>query len=96
MKLDEYFDHVYGSELDGRLSDKTELLGHILKQENLAPDNTVMIGDRRFDVIGAKNHGLKTIGVLWGHGSKDELNIAGADRLCDHPNGIHEQVMDLL
>ena len=83
---------MYGSDLDGSLSDKTDLLDHILESEDLLPQDTVMIGDRSFDIIGAKNHGMKTIGVLWGYGTEDELNNAGADGLCNHPNEIYSQI----
>ncbi len=92
FNLDQYFNCVYGSNLDGSLSDKTELLGHILASENILPNNTVMIGDRSFDMLGAKNHGIKALGVLWGYGTEDELSDAGADALCHHPNEIFDQV----
>ncbi len=92
FNLSQYFDAVYGSNLDGSLSDKTDLLGHILKSEGLSPEDTVMIGDRSFDMIGAKNHGLKAVGVLWGFGSEKELKHAGADVLCHHPNDICAQI----
>ena len=49
-----------------------------------------MIGDRKFDVIGAGNHGLRSIGVLWGYGSSQELRDAGADSLCESPADIPE------
>ncbi len=90
--LDQYFDVVFGSNLDGSLSDKTELLGHILESQEIAPQNAVMIGDRRFDMIGARNHGIKAIGALWGYGSKDELINAGADEICAHPGEIYDRI----
>ena len=90
--LRRYFDVVYGSELDGRLGDKTELIKHIIEREKLNVANTVMIGDRSFDVIGARNNDVRVIGVLWGYGSEDELRQAGADALCRHPTDIHEQL----
>jgi phosphoglycolate phosphatase len=66
FELRRYFDVVYGSELDGRLGDKTELIKHIIEREKLNVANTVMIGDRSFDVIGARNNDVRVIGVLWG------------------------------
>ena len=92
FELRRFFDVVYGSELDGRLGDKTELISHILEREKLSAENTVMIGDRSFDVIGARNNKVRVIGVLWGYGSEDELRQAGADALCTHPAEIHDQV----
>ena len=90
--LRRYFDLLYGSELDGRLGDKTELISHIIKRENLDAAKTVMIGDRSFDVIAARNNDVRVLGVLWGYGSEDELRQAGADALCRHPTEIHDQV----
>jgi len=86
--LEPHLDGVYGSELDGRLGDKTELIAHIVERENLAPEKTVMIGDRSFDMIGARNNGMLAIGVLWGYGSAGELEQAGADYLCASPREL--------
>lgn len=92
FELDQYFNVVFGSNLDGSLSDKTELLEHVLGTQGIAPQNAVMIGDRRFDMIGAKNHGIRALGVLWGYGSEEELKNAGADGICTHPNEIYDHI----
>jgi phosphoglycolate phosphatase len=91
--LEHYFDNVYGSELDGRRGDKTELISHILNREKLHAANTVMIGDRSFDVIGARNNNVRAIGVLWGYGSKAELEQAGAERICSHPAELTDHLL---
>ncbi|MDH5354685.1 MAG: HAD hydrolase-like protein [Gammaproteobacteria bacterium] len=90
--LDRYFNVVYGSNLDGSLSDKTELLNHILEEQGFEPSDAVMIGDRRYDMIGANNHGIRAIGVLWGYGSEEELRNTGADEICSHPEELYEQI----
>jgi phosphoglycolate phosphatase len=90
FELDHHLDGVYGSELDGRLGDKTELIGHIVEREKLQPEKTVMIGDRSFDMIGARNNRVPAIGVLWGYGSEAELEQAGADYLCASPRELVE------
>lgn len=87
-----YFKNIYGSNLDGTLSDKTELLKHVIDSENIDPADAVMIGDRKFDIIGAKNHGIRSIGVLWGFGSEDELLEAGAGSLCDQPANLADHI----
>jgi phosphoglycolate phosphatase len=92
--LERYFDVIYGSELDGRLGDKTELINHILKREKLDAANTVMIGDRSFDVVGARNNNVRAIGVLWGYGSEAELDLAGAHQMCSHPAELSGQLTD--
>lgn len=94
FKMERYFGEVFGSNLDGTLSGKTELLGHVLERRGLLPGETVMIGDRRYDIVGAKNHGVKALGVLWGYGSEAELTSAGADGLCAHPAEIHGHIFN--
>ena len=83
-----YFNQVYGSELNGDRVDKTELIAHIMSTEGLDKNDTVMIGDRRHDIIGAKNNGLASIGVTYGYGTKEELQDSGADRLAANPSYI--------
>lgn len=80
-----YFEAVHGSELDGLRTNKSDLLAHILFQHDLDPKCTVMIGDREYDVYGAKAHNIQTVGVLWGFGSREELIHAGADRIAENP-----------
>lgn len=78
---------IYGSELDGRRSDKTELLAWAWQQEG-NPADSVMIGDRRHDMIGATNNNMFAIGVAWGYGSVDELEAAGAAHIVHKPGDI--------
>lgn len=80
FELRRYFAHVYGSELDGQRSNKGDLIAHILNNEALTSD-TWMIGDRLHDIRGAKLNALRSAGVLWGYGSRQELAEAGADAL---------------
>jgi phosphoglycolate phosphatase len=47
-----------------------------------------MIGDRSHDMVGARNNGMRAIGVLYGYGSKDELIGAGASHVCATPAAI--------
>lgn len=86
--LDNYFSGVFGSELDGTRSDKSELLKYALTQTNSTAANTTMIGDRKHDVIGAVNNGIRPIGVLYGYGSAEELTDAGALNLAPLPTDL--------
>ena len=83
--LSEFFQGIYGSELDGTRSDKSELIGYLLQRESLSPSSCAMIGDRKHDIIGAKANGVPAIGVLWGFGSRAELEDCGTDRIIDCP-----------
>jgi len=86
--LAQYFRQVYGPELDGRREDKTELLAYLLASEDVSAQAAVMIGDRAADVRAAKANGVRSIGVLWGYGSAQELVDAGADMLCQTPSDL--------
>lgn len=86
--LSGFFEAVHGSELDGSLADKRELLAHAVAVRAIDPASAVMIGDRKHDVLGAGSVGIGTIGVRWGYGSDDELLDAGAAALVDRPDEI--------
>ena len=86
--LRNHFERVFGSELDGTRVDKSHLLEYALKETSVDPAKTLMIGDRSHDMIGAKNNGMKGIGVLYGYGSEDELLRAGAHQVCATPGAI--------
>jgi phosphoglycolate phosphatase len=90
--LKELFDRVYGSELDGKYGVKGELIEHILTVENLAPDRTIMVGDRSYDTIGAQQNGVYSIGVTYGYGSEAELRACGTDAIIDRS----EQIFSIL
>lgn len=80
-----YFKVVYGSELNGRFTHKNDLIRHVLQQEKLEPDHTLMIGDREHDILGAKANDVAAAGVTWGYGSPKELSAAGASTLLHQP-----------
>src|SRR6478736_8442035 len=86
--LRNHFERVFGSELDGTRVDKSDLLEYALKEVSVDPSKTLMIGDRSHDMVGAKNNGMKGIGVLYGYGSRDELIGAGALHVCATPQAI--------
>jgi len=80
-----HFVAVHGCELDGRREDKRDLIAHMIAEHGLDPARSVMVGDRSNDMIAARHHGLRAIGALWGYGSRDELDKAGAQSLCEAP-----------
>ncbi len=83
--LRHYFHGIYGSELDGTRNDKTSLISYILQRELLDVLETAMIGDREFDMIGAKANGVFGFGALWGYGTKEELDASGAHACVSDP-----------
>jgi len=91
-----YFDGIYGSVPSGGLDHKPELLDHILSNNNLSPSRSLMAGDRRHDISGAHAVGMRGLGVLWGYGTRDELEAAGADQLVDSPFDLASTVLSML
>ena len=73
-----YFDAIHGSSLDGSRITKSSVVAEAVREEGLDPERALMIGDRRHDVEGAREHGIKTVGVLYGYGSLEEHTAAGA------------------
>lgn len=83
-----YFDIIMGSELDGTRTKKSEIIYEVLKQLNAKPEEVVMIGDRKYDIIGAKEVGTASIGVRFGYAEDGELEKAGADFIVGTPNEL--------
>ena len=83
FNLTSYFDVIVGSELDGRRTDKNEVVEEALRRLMANADETAMVGDRCYDMVGACNHDLMALGVTYGYGTYLELKNAGADKIFD-------------
>ena len=94
--LRQYFSYEFGSNLDGSLSDKSILLKHALAVTGFEPNNALMVGDRKYDIIGAKSNLIKSVGVSYGYGSTNELREVGADLLIEKPAELAKAVQKLL
>ena len=88
FEIDQYFIAIHGSELSGARTDKAELIAYIVEQAQLDPQHCVMIGDRQFDIIGAKQNSICSIGVSYGYGSLAELKQAQPDYLFAEFNDL--------
>jgi phosphoglycolate phosphatase len=91
-----YFDGIHGSVPGGGLDHKPELLAHILSQHNIVPSHGLMVGDRRHDISGAHAVGMRGLGVLWGYGTRDELETAGADQLVESTADLARMVVSMV
>lgn len=96
LEFASYFDGIYGSVPGGKLDHKPELLAHIVSTHGLSPSNSLMVGDRRFDIFGAHAVGMRGLGVLWGYGTRDELEAAGADQLVKSPADLARTVFSMV
>lgn len=77
-----YFAAVYGVTPDHLSEPKASLIGRILRDFNLQPKQALMIGDREFDLIGANANQLRSVGVLWGYGHREELQAHRPSAIC--------------
>ena len=89
--LAKYFDQICGASTDTSRSSKEAVIGYLLEQNGRA-DNMIMVGDTKFDIIGAKEHGIPAIGVSWGYGKVEDMVSAGAMAIAD----TMEQLLELL
>lgn len=86
--LDEYFEFTAGASLDKSRIEKADVIEYALRRGAVLAERSVMIGDRKHDILGAKAHGLKSVGVLYGYGDRDELTAAGADFIAETPSDV--------
>ena len=86
-----YFDHICGSLPDESRSKKTDVIEYAIKLNGISDrSKLLMVGDRKFDVEGAHQSGLKCAGVLFGYGSREEFEAAGADYIVENPEDLEK------
>ncbi len=93
FKLSQYFDHICGSLMDESRSKKAEVIAYAMQVCRLAPEDSsciLMVGDRFHDIEGARANNIKSCGVLYGYGSKTELEQAGAGFIAPDVKSIHK------
>lgn len=95
-----YFDYIIGSNMDGTRGKKEEVVEEALRQmvpSGMLPAekkaSVAMVGDRRFDIEGAKEHGITSVGVSFGYAPEGELEQAGADYIVDTVEALAELLM---
>ncbi|MBQ8207646.1 MAG: HAD family hydrolase [Clostridia bacterium] len=87
--LAKYFTCIAGATMDETRTDKDDVIKYALSKGNITElSKTVMIGDREYDILGAKKIGTDSIGVLYGYGSRAELESAGATYIAQNVNDI--------
>lgn len=89
--LTQYFDFICGADLaaNNRM-EKEEVLRYALEISGADPKDSYMIGDRKYDMAGGRKFGFSTVGVLYGYGSREELERAGADLICESVEELRE------
>lgn len=95
IKILEHFDLakcftiICGATMDTSRSSKEAVIAYLLEQTGQV-ENTIMVGDTAFDVIGAKAHGIPTIGVAWGYGKIEDMENAGAKAIVHTMQELYE------
>ena len=84
----DYFDAVSGVTFAADCVPKSDIIADCMAKLNASPEDTLMVGDKRFDIEGARLNGIDSAGVLWGYGTKFELIEAGAKFIAEKPADI--------
>ena len=90
--IDKYFKDIAEVRFDNCEISKADLIESVIKKYGLDISDTVMIGDRKFDIDGANEIGVRSIGVTYGFGSRDELLRHGADFIADSAEEIKKYI----
>lgn len=93
LHMSEMFEYIAGASMDGKIIKKSDVIAYAMKEIGADdPSRILMVGDRKFDVIGARTNGIKTAGVLYGYGSYPELLDAGADYIAKNVSELAEVI----
>ena len=91
FELASYFDIIAGASFDRSRSSKEDVIAYLLSQCD-DYEEKVMVGDTAFDVIGAKAHGIPTVGVSWGYGTVEDMEKAGAVSIAHTMDELYEML----
>lgn len=95
FSLSQYFEYIAGSNMDETRTSKSEVIEYALKSCDITDlTKVIMVGDREHDILGAKKVGTASIGVLWGYGSREELDFAGANYIAETPDEVFDIIMN--
>jgi phosphoglycolate phosphatase len=94
LKLRQYFEGIAGASMGHERREKTGIIAYALEKFDLDPVQSLMVGDRSQDVLGAKDNGMASIAVTYGFGSRDELDAALPDHIVGHSSEILSLLMN--
>ncbi len=95
FRLDGCFEAVCGATMDETRTEKADVIRYALATLGAAPEESLMVGDREHDVLGARAVGVSCLGALWGYGGREELTKAGAFALAETPEDMAERILGL-
>ena len=94
LGLNKYFDFVGGASTDLSREDKKDIIALVLDSMGTQNGDALMVGDRLYDIVGARAKAVDVAGVLWGYGSKEEMDEYAPDYLFDTPARLVEAVLN--
>lgn len=92
--LARYFYRICGASIDTSRSTKDAVIAYLL-EESGSKEDMVMVGDTKYDILGAKAHGIPAIGVSWGYGDVEEMKAAGAVGIADTMDALHRLIQSV-
>ncbi len=95
FNITDMFDSVCGVTFQADCEPKPSIIARCVESLGTDVQNTIMVGDTQYDIDGAKENGLRSIGVTWGYGTKFELIESGADFILDNPQDVEAVALDL-
>ena len=97
FNLAKYFKKIYGADIESGLTKKKDVIALLLKNHpDITSENSLMVGDREHDVLGAKYHNIKSVGVLWGYGCEKEFSDSGACYIVKTPKELSDLITEKL
>ena len=98
LDIKDYFEYVSGASMDGKTGTKIEVLEQLIQNTNLSEHisngEVIMVGDRKFDINGAKHFGIAGMGVMFGYGSREEFEAADADYIVNNSQEMLAVIME--
>jgi phosphoglycolate phosphatase len=94
FEMSHYFEKICGACMDGVRDTKDKVIAYLLDEIGPQQD-IVMIGDTKFDVLGAAAHKIPTIGVSWGYGTMESMREAGAVSIANNMDELYQLIHDL-
>ena len=87
--IDKYFDFIGGADGHKKRDKKEEVIKYSLDAVGATdPRGVLMVGDRCFDALGARAFGVDSVGVLWGHGTEEEIRASGFNYIISEPQEL--------
>jgi len=95
MGIEDCFSVICGSDFEVRLKNKTDVINEAISRGKIKRSESCMVGDRNYDMVGAKNCSLMAVGIRVGYAEEGELEKSGADLVVDDFVGLYNSLLSL-